>query len=181
MSNAEDASIPNEEMDDGINENAAATNEEVTVNQEDNTIVQDVPVLEAFDGPFDFEVVGLQMISNGRQCCNHNVCDDHLGVGDVIKLVGTIVTNNDGRDEGALTVHKIIDGTVGCRVGFVPRVQATVLQRRFSQSEALHCADHFAIVKELYGESRNMYKQSRSKRNYGMACCIFISSITGYE
>ena len=72
-SNAEDASIPNEEMDDGINENAAATNEEVTVNQEDNTIVQDVPVLEAFDGPFDFEVVGLQMISNGRQCCNHNV------------------------------------------------------------------------------------------------------------
>ena len=112
MSNAEDASIPNEEMDDGINENAAATNEEVTVNQEDNTIVQDVPVLEAFDGPFDFEVVGLQMISNGRQCCNHNVCDDHLGVGDVIKLVGTIVTNNDGRDEGALTVHKIIDGTV---------------------------------------------------------------------
>ena len=44
MSNAEVGSIPNEEMDDGINENAAATNKEVTVNQEDNTIVQDVPV-----------------------------------------------------------------------------------------------------------------------------------------
>ena len=84
--------------------------------EQDNAIIENrvEPVAVPFDGPFDFEVVGLQMTSNGRQCCSHDACGQNLSIGDVVKLVPTIVTTED-KDESPLAVQKIVDGTVGCR------------------------------------------------------------------
>ena len=130
-----------------------------------------------YDGPFDFEIVGLMMGSSGRACCQHEVCGIHLLAGNVVKLFTTIITNVGGVDESALAVAKVIDGTVGCRVGFVPRVQASVLQRRMINPGT----GRFAIVKDIYNNSTNDYKVNKSKRNYGMASCTFIDNVLSYE
>lgn len=128
-----------------------------------------------YHGPFDFEIVGLQMSSNGRSCCSHQVCGVHLKKGDVIKIIPTIIQNNDETEE-ALIVARVIDAEVRCRVGFVPRVQATVLKRRFPTN-----IGQYAIVKDIYIGSSIVYKEAKSKRNYGMASCLFINNIANFE
>lgn len=136
---------------------------------------EEVVAPPSYEGPFDFEIVGLNMSSNGRECCQHDVCGNHLLINDVVKITPTIINNVGGVDERALAVAKVIDGCVGCRVGFIPRVQATVLQRKLTN------IGQCAIVKDIYSNSSNGYKVNRSKRNYGMASCILMSSIASYD
>lgn len=116
------------------------------------------------------------MKNNGRECCQHEVCGMHLLVGEVVKLVPTIISNVNETDEDAIAVHRVMDGIVGCRVGFIPRVQANMLHRR-----NVVPTTPYAIVKDVYSNSSNKYKLSKSKRNYGMACCVFFNNMPRYE
>jgi hypothetical protein len=122
---------------------------------------------------FDFEVVGLYRSTNGRSCCQHEFCGAHLQIGDVVRLVGTVVTVSDEIEE-AIKIVRIMDGADGCTVGFIPRVQASLpkMQRAINR---------FAIVQDIYNTSANTYKIGKSKRNNGMACCILLSSIEQNE
>ena len=149
----------------------------VAIGDEDDEDDEDgAEVLPVVEGVFDFEVVGLHMKNNGRECCQHETCGEHLMKGDVIKVIQTMITNVDGVDEDALAVCRVMDGIIGCRVGFVPRVQAKMLHRR---NELV--VTPFAVVQELYATSTNLYLFNKSKRNYGMASCLFIDNINAYE
>ena len=145
-------------------------------NDEEEDEDEDVVASPPYDGPFDFEIVGLHMNDNGRSCCEHEVCGMYLKRGDVVKLVSTIVKVN-GEDENAIVVATVFDAEVRCKVGFVPRVQATVLSRRDNSNNAFR----YAIVKDIYSNNVNSYKATKSKRNYGMASCVFIDNIANFE
>ena len=43
-------------------------------NDEEEDEDEDVVASPPYDGPFDFEIVGLHMNDNGRSCCEHEVC-----------------------------------------------------------------------------------------------------------
>ena len=166
-SNTTDAepSKTNDEDEDDEDEDSSDEEDEEDVGEDDEPVGQVI-------SEFDFEVVGLLMNNNGRECNQHEICGEHLSVGEIVKLIPATISNINGIQEEAIAVYRIIDGAVGCRVGFVPRVQAQMLHRRNEFT-----ITPFAVVKDLYRYSNNEYLQCKSKRNYGMACCSFIEGI----
>ena len=117
----------------------------------------------------DLEIVGLGAATNGRSCCIHSCCGDHVRVGNLLRLVKCVVTIG-GEVEEAIKCVLIVDGTDTCTVGFVPRslsghdkVQAQI--------------GGFVQVLELYDESESNQKRRKSHTNKGMASCIFLTSI----
>ncbi len=117
----------------------------------------------------DIEIVGLYCGSNGRSCCSHKICGQHVVPGDLLRLVQTVVEVN-GEVEEANKYVSVVDGVDCCDVIFVPRVQATLKNIKNS-------IDTFVIVKEHYAFSDNLYKKEKSDKNRGMAGCYFLTSI----
>jgi hypothetical protein len=126
-----------------------------------------------YEGPFDFEIVGLQKKTNGRSCCQHEFCGLHLRVREVVRLVRTIVDVEGGAEE-AIKLVRIMDGADGCTIGFIPRVQGNLPKIQTA-------INTFAQVMEIYESSGNSYKQAKSKRNSGMACCVILNTIPQLE
>jgi hypothetical protein len=52
----------------------------------------------------DIAVVGLYCGSNGRSCCRHNICGEHVVPGDLLHLVQTVVKVENGVIEEAVKV-----------------------------------------------------------------------------
>jgi hypothetical protein len=131
-----------------------------------NPFEKDVPELE---------IVGLHHNSNGRSCCQHNCCGAYVEEGDVLRLVHVVVQIRAGSPpEDAIKLVKIMDGVEGCCVGFVPRAFAQIQRIK----DKVGCC---VIVLELYDNSPNSFKRRMSKRNYGVASCVFLDSIPSYE
>lgn len=115
----------------------------------------------------DLEIVGLHSSSSGRSCSLHAVCGEHVTPGDVLRLVRTTV-NITGAVEEAIKCVLVVDGTDTCNVAFVPRVQGRT-------DKVKNHINKFVQVKELYVDSPNSYKRSKSQHNYGMASVSFLS------
>jgi hypothetical protein len=120
-------------------------------------------------GDTDLEIVGLYANNNGRSCTIHTMCGDHVKVGDVLRLVKTVVTIN-GHLEDAIKLIKIIDGADACTVAFIPRLQVRL-------PIVLRNINHFCVVKELYSQSTNSYKRQKLHRNLGMAGVVLLNEI----
>lgn len=121
----------------------------------------------------DIEIVGLAHHSNGRSCTLHEVCGRHVMVGDVLRLVKTVVTVNNIPEEGIVCV-KVIDGVDSCKVGFVPRMMASL-------DRVQNHLNKFVVVKELYESSDNSYKRVKSHKNMGMACVALLDENAGRD
>lgn len=119
------------------------------------------------------EIVGLYSDTNGRSCSVHAICGDHVNVGDVLRLVATVV-DYKGSLEPAVKCVKVVDGTDACTVAFVPR----------NLSDLPKVKEHlnkFVQVTELYAESKNTYKRSKAKANYGVAAVRLLSEEKGRD
>jgi hypothetical protein len=116
----------------------------------------------------EFEIVGLHHNSQGRSCTMHEHCGKHVLEGDVLRLVRVVLqVTQDKEPEEAIKLVKIVDGTEACVVGFVPRA--------FAKMETIqNKVGSYAFVLELYDISTNKYKRHLSKRNYGVASCLFV-------
>ena len=121
----------------------------------------------------ELEVVGLYSDTNGRSCTCHAICGDHVAVGDVLRLVRTVVSYN-GRDEAAIKGVKVVDGVDTCTVAYVPR--ATM---NFPKVHG-HI-NKFAQVTELYSQSKNTYKKTKSTANFGIACITLLVDDEGRD
>ena len=122
----------------------------------------------------EFEIVGLHQKGSGRFCCMHSHCGMHVAVGDVLRLVHVVVTTSDLKEpEDAIKLVKIVDGTESCTVAFIPRAFARL--ERISTKIGSFC-----VVLELYDNS-NKYKQLLSKKNYGVASCLFLDDVPRHE
>jgi hypothetical protein len=119
--------------------------------------------------PPHLEIIGLHSNSNGRSCCQHRCCGEHVKVGDVLRLVKCVVTIKATPEE-AVKLVKIADGTDGCTVGFVPRVFARM--PRVEQN-----INKFVQVVELYSDSENTYKKNLSTKNFGVASVVCLDDI----
>lgn len=128
---------------------------------------------ESYEGNFDFEVVGLENGSNGRSCCQHDICGKYLLPRDVVRLVKCVVTSEMGPEE-AIKLVRIMDGNEGCTIGFIPRVQGNL-------PKIQNAVDSCAQVLDIYKHSKNETKQFKSKRNQGMCCCILLNEILQKE
>jgi hypothetical protein len=117
-------------------------------------------------GDINLEIVGLNSHSNGRFCCIHPVCGDFVKVGDLLRMVPTVVTIL-GLPEPAIKLVKMVDGQEGCTVAFVPKVQATL-------PIVLANLQKFCVVKVLYNISGDSYTRKRSYRNMGMAGVVVV-------
>jgi hypothetical protein len=116
----------------------------------------------------EFEMVGLHHNSQGRCCTMHSHCGKHVEEGDVLRLVHVVVPlGPDEPPEDAIKLVKIVDGTEGCMVGFVPRAFARL--DRVKSKIGSYC-----FVVEMYDISTNKYKRRLSHRNYGVASCLFL-------
>jgi hypothetical protein len=115
------------------------------------------------------EIVGLHSNSNGRSCCQHRCCGEHVQVGDVLRLVKCVVTIKSQPEE-AVKLVKIADGTDCCTVGFVPRVFSRM--PRVEQN-----INKFVQVVELYKDSENTYKNKLSAKNFGVASVVCLDDI----
>jgi hypothetical protein len=121
-----------------------------------------------------FEIIGLHLCSEGRSCTMHSHCGMHVQVGDILRLVHMVVTiRQGGQPEDAIKLVKIVEGNETCTVGFIPRAFAK--QPRIS----LRVAD-FCMVLEVYDHS-NKYKQLLSKKNNGVASCMFLHDVPRCE
>jgi hypothetical protein len=120
-------------------------------------------------GDIDLEIVGLHCSNNGRSCVSHEICGQHVIVGDVLRLVRTTVTVK-GVVEPAVKLVKIIDGVDCCVVGFIPRLQMSLAKVEGNINK-------FCMVKELYSTSDNSYKRGLSCKNMGMAGVVLLDLI----
>jgi hypothetical protein len=121
----------------------------------------------------DLQFVGLYGSSNGRSCDRHSCCGEHVRVGDLVRLVKTVVTINiSGTQpyEEAVKIVKIEDCVESCTVGFIPR-------NHMKLHKVIQNIDEFCIVSELYKVSSNNYKRMTSHRNLGMAGINFVNGI----
>jgi hypothetical protein len=120
-------------------------------------------------GDVDLEIVGLLSNTNGWCCSVHTICGESIDVGNVLRLVPTVVYVC-GILEQAVKLVQIDDGIEGCTVAFVPRllIGLPVVQRNVNE---------FCIVKELYCDSRYAYKRCKSHRNLGMAGVVLVNKI----
>ena len=109
------------------------------------------------------EIVGLNCNGSGRTCCSHDCCGKFLAINDLVRFKSDNV-EIDGKLELAMKVVTIKDGVEACTVGFLPR---------YMHTHIVHLDNKFAQVIEIYDQSTNSYKKSKSKRNMGMASyCI---------
>jgi hypothetical protein len=124
-------------------------------------------------GSIDLEVVGLMGVGNGRSCNIHQCCGAEVKVGDLLRLVKTVVTVGQ-KSEEAVKLVRVIDCVDGCTVGFIPRcwTELDKVQRNINK---------FVVVKELYRESTNVCKREKSARNVGMCSVIFLENIPRNE
>jgi hypothetical protein len=154
--------------------NADDSDESISSNAEEMIIppsvtINNQQVVGAISGDIDFEIVGLFSSSNGRFCCMHKTCGEHVCVGDVLRLVKTIIVIGTTSEE-AIKLVKIIDGTDACTVGFIPRVQANL-------PKVIGNINKFCQVIELYHTSDSTYKKNKGDKNLGMAGAILLNSI----
>lgn len=84
-----------------------------------------------------------------------------MRVGDVLRLVPCVVTF-DGIVENAIKCVRVDGGIDTCTVAFVPRTQSGLAHVQAQLYK-------FVQVTELYYESPNSYKRSKSAANYGAA------------
>jgi hypothetical protein len=121
----------------------------------------------------DLEIVGLLSNSNGRSCTEHTVCGQTVEVGDVLRLVKTVVTVN-GVSEEAVKCVRISEGVDCCTVAFLPRLlhNLEIVKKNIN---------NFVVVKEIYGDSDNTYKRRKSSKNFGMAGVVVLSEIPQAE
>jgi hypothetical protein len=68
----------------------------------------------------DGEIVGLEGEEGGRSCKSHDVCGNHLDVGDLVKFKVTMSLVGD-EEEVVIKVIKIWDENETRLVGFLPR------------------------------------------------------------
>lgn len=105
----------------------------------------------------------------------HSHCGMHVQVGDLLRLVLIVVTlRADKPPEDAIKLVKVIDGTESCTVGFIPR--AFVRLERIKSR-----VDDFCVVLEVYDTSNNKYKKLHSKKNHGVASCLFLTDVPRQE
>jgi hypothetical protein len=121
------------------------------------------------EGVIDLEVVGINGISNGRSCCQHDCCGSSLSENELLRLVKCVVTINKKTEEAVKFVRVTADGD-GCTIGFLPRVW-------LKHPKVAQNINNFCIVRELYDHSDNKSKRLKSHRNSGMAGVILLSSI----
>ena len=92
-------------------------------------------------------------------------------VGTVLCLVECVLTINN-KTESAVKCVKVVDGIDTCTVAFVPRVIAKL------EHVQGHLNKFFKVVK-LYGEANDLFKQSKSHCNLGMASCALLHDENG--
>jgi hypothetical protein len=68
----------------------------------------------------DGEIVGSEGEEGGRSCESHDVCGNHLTVGDLVKFKVTMSLVGE-EEEVVIKVIKIRDGNETCQFGFLPR------------------------------------------------------------
>ena len=112
-----------------------------------------------------FDIVGLERSDNGRSCEAHDVCGLHVVVNDVVILKKTVVTVN-GRSEAAVAVHRVTNGSLHCRIGFIAR----------SQLSSVADGSLLKIV-EFYKDSDLRQDRARSHRNAGMAIGLTLDNL----
>ena len=122
---------------------------------------------------FDIEIVGLLSPTNGRSCSVHACCGEHVAVGDVLRLVRTIVTIGD-KSEIAVKCVKVVNGVDSCTVGFIPRVEASL------PKISTHI-NKFVMVKELYHNAKSNYKRRKSNMNRGVAAAVLLDENAGRD
>jgi hypothetical protein len=117
----------------------------------------------------DIEIVGLHSPTNGRSCSIHAVCGVNVRKGDLLRVVRTVVSVGD-QEHQALKCVRVMDGVDGCTVAFVQKfwMRLPIVKENINK---------FVVVKELYATCNNLYKREKSSRMFGMASCIFLSSI----
>ena len=121
----------------------------------------------------DLEIVGLKSATNGRSCSIHRCCGKAVAVGDVLRLVTTVV-EVEGKQETAVKCVKVVNGIDGCTVAFVPWVEASLPKVKSH-------INRFVQVKELYDQSISNYKQRKSHMNLGMAAVVILHEDFGRD
>jgi hypothetical protein len=67
----------------------------------------------------DGDTIGIARGESGRSCESHEVCGEHVAVGDWVTFK-LVVIEVDGDEEEAINAINILYGTESCRVGFLP-------------------------------------------------------------
>jgi hypothetical protein len=101
----------------------------------------------------DGEIVGIEGEEGGRSCERHDVCGNHLAVGDLVKfkVMMSLVVEEE---EVVIKVIKIRDGNETCLAGFLPRHIDYG-----SRKDKLR--NKYAQVLEIYKESADLIKKMK--------------------
>ena len=108
------------------------------------------------------EIVGIEAVSNGRSCYQHDVCGTLVEEDVVLRLRKVQILNSLGREETAIAAYHVSDGIDQCRVGF--------LQRHFV-AHASTFDGVLAQVTEMYSVGSDS-PIKRKKWRHNMGCCL---------
>jgi hypothetical protein len=108
------------------------------------------------------EIVGIEANSNGRSCCQHDVCGTLVAEDVVLRLRKVQILNCVGREETAIAAYHVSDGIDQCLVGF--------LQRHFV-AHAKTFDGVLAQVTEVYSAGSDS-PIKRKKWRHNMGCCL---------
>ena len=124
--------------------------------------------------PISGEICGLKCGDRGRSCARHIICGSQLKVGDIVKIVYTIVEvpREDGQNgviaEGALRAILLEDGQETCTVGFMPRACVRFGLEKYGNK--------YCRIMQLYEDSHDVQLRRRSHESYGIASFTIIDT-----
>jgi len=120
------------------------------------------------------ELYGLYESTNGRSCEIHQCCGECLQVNDLVLFKPTTV-EIDEVEEVAIAAHIVKEGTILCRVGFIPRVM--VIRYGLQSFEK-----KFAQIQLLYKYSDNRFCRKLDHEKRGIAkFCVLNNELIDYQ
>jgi hypothetical protein len=139
---------------------------------QNHTLVYAMDIVEASGAFMDrnlvgshVEVVGIGESQRGRSCNKHRVCRSQLREGSYVCFRKTQFAWRGGDEEDVLEVFHLINGIMGCKVGYLPKHLAAPADRYNSLC---------ARIVEIYSNDRTLCASvaKRQKYHHGVGCCV---------
>jgi hypothetical protein len=119
------------------------------------------------------EIFGLEGEEGGRSCESHDVCGNHLDVGDLVKF-NVMMSLVGEEEEVVIEVIKIWDGNETCHAGFLPRHIGYGSRKGKLRNK-------HAQVLELYKESADFTNKMKNHRLVDVASYRLLDGIQDLE
>ena len=114
----------------------------------------------------NIEIIYLDYLYKKQSCVNSLCCCKNVMVNNTL----IINFNNNNKIDEIYEVYITVNKEMRCKIAYIPREYHNIIKKKLEVNSKLYLS-----ITEIYNNSENIYKRKISKKNKGMAACIFLN------